>query len=408
VKGSWHANSKPSAGTESDPACIEAEGIMKQRWTFLTRILCGMLLAVAGYGAGSILWPEVELQQLNFDFGVQHITVTRLLVSLSFAMFGFAIGYVMAPVVLWPMRVAAEELRKSPPARLLGATIGMGAGLLLSTLLALPLSYLPVPFGQWLPVIVAITLAYFGATLGANSPELLLLGPFRRFLTEGLLGEADGRAYLLLDTSVIIDGRVADVAETGFLDRTLLVPRFVLAELQQIADSADSLRRNRGRRGLEVLNRLQQSRVATVEITDRDPLTSSDVDRKLLRLAEELSCPVMTNDYNLNRVAEIQGLRVLNLNELANAVKTLLLPGEHLEVEIIQEGKEHGQGVGYLDDGTMIVVEDGREHIGAAREVVVTRVLQTVAGRMIFAVLEGRPEQAAAPTRPYRERAAAE
>jgi uncharacterized protein YacL len=258
--------------------------------------------------------------------------------------------------------------------------------------LALPLSYLPVPFGQWLPVIVAITLAYFGATLGASSPELLLLGPFRRFLADGMAGEGDGQGYILLDTSVIIDGRVADVAETGFLDRTLLVPRFVLAELQQIADSADGLRRNRGRRGLEILNRLQQSHVVTVEITDRDPLASSDVDQKLMRLAEELSCPVMTNDYNLNRVAEIQGLRVLNLNELANAVKTLLLPGERLEVEIMQEGKEHGQGVAYLDDGTMIVIEDGRAHIGSARAVIVTRVLQTVAGRMIFAVLDTRSE----------------
>jgi uncharacterized protein YacL len=184
---------------------------------------------------------------------------------------------------------------------------------------------------------------------------------------------------------VLIDGRVADVAESGFLDSTLLVPRFVLNELQQIADSPDAMRRNRGRRGLEVLNRLQQSDVVNVELSEHDVGGIDDVDRKLVRLADELGCPIMTNDYNLNRVAEIQGIRALNLNELANAVKTIVLPGESLDVRIIQEGKEQGQGVGYLEDGTMVVVEQGREHLDEQLHVTVTRVLQTVAGRMIFA-----------------------
>jgi uncharacterized protein YacL len=373
---------------------------MEYRWTFWTRILGALTLAVAGYGAGRVLWPDADIAPLSVSMGghIQTITITRLLVSVSFSLFGFAIGYVLAPVLLRPLRNAADELQETPPAKVIGAALGLSFGLLLSALLALPLSALPDPFGQFLPFFVALALAYFGATLGSSDPDTYLVGPLRRLAPDRgtpTKGHAD---YILLDTSVVIDGRVADVAETGFLDATLLVPRFVLAELQQVADSADALRRNRGRRGLEVLNRLQQSQIARVEISDREPGITGDVDRKLMHLAEELGCPIMTNDYNLNRVAEIQGLRVLNLNELANAVKTLLLPGERLDVGIIQEGKETGQGVGYLDDGTMIVVEEGREHIGSVIPVTVTRVLQTVAGRMIFAL----PEAARSP----RERSA--
>jgi uncharacterized protein YacL len=242
--------------------------------------------------------------------------------------------------------------------------------------------------GRILPFGVALAFGYLGVAVVGSNPDAYL------GLLRGIFGRSDAAAeagdFILLDTSVIIDGRIADVAETGFLDAILLVPRFVLGELQEIADSSDTLRRNRGRRGLEILNRLQQSEVVTVEITDRDVQGVRDVDRKLVRLAEQLSCPIMTNDYNLNRVAEIQGIRVLNLNELANSVKTLLLPGEELEVRIIQEGKEQGQGVGYLEDGTMVVVDQGRRHIDETLPVTVTRVLQTVAGRMIFATIGAR------------------
>jgi uncharacterized protein YacL len=367
------------------------------RLTFWTRMVTALTLAIAGYGAGRVLWPELEVQKLEFGaLGIQTITLTRLLVSVSFALFGAAFGYVLAPAMLRPLRAVAGELQDTPPANLMSATLGMAFGLFLSVLVALPVSELPSPFGEFLPFFFAAALAYFGASIGGSDPETYLIGPFRRFLGESGRDGSHGR-YVLLDTSVIIDGRITDVAETGFVDRILLVPRFVLAELQQIADSPDTLRRNRGRRGLEVLNRLQQSQVVAVEISDLDPMPGGDVDRNLMRLAEELDCPIMTNDYNLNRVAEIQGLQVLNLNSLANAVKTLLLPGEHMEVEIIQEGKEAGQGVGYLEDGTMIVVEDGREHIGKLVPVTVTRVLQTVAGRMIFSVLEAHPDLARAP-----------
>ena len=367
---------------------------MSRRWTFWTRLLGAVAFAIAGYGAGSALWPEFELSQLEVDLGfsVQTITLTRIMVSVSFAMFGFALGYVFAPLLFRPLQAVARELQQIPPKQLVGAAVGLGFGLLLSALLAIPLAMLPAPFSQFVPFLVAITLAYLGASIGAHDPDTYLRPLF------GLFGNHDSSeetaktpdsAYVILDTSVIIDGRVADVAETGFICRSLLVPRFVLTELQQIADSADALRRNRGRRGLEILNQLQRSPAVQVKITEREP-TGGDVDDQLVQLAEELGCPIMTNDYNLNRVAEIQGVEVLNLNELANAVKTLLLPGEELDIEIIQEGKEEGQGVGYLEDGTMVVVEGGRDHIGSRIDITVTRVLQTVAGRMIFAQPAGR------------------
>jgi len=353
---------------------------MSRRWNLFIRVAGGIALAVAGFQAGAVLVDT------PLGAGVregQAAVVVSLLVAISLALFGFALGYLLTPIALRPLDVAYRELRDIPPVQLAGALIGLALGLLLSTLVALPLSFLPSPFGSFLPFVAAIAFGYLGTATVGNNPAAYL----------GVVGSVlNGRGdtttgAVLLDTSVIIDGRVADVAETGFLGERMLVPRFVLGELQAIADSADTLRRNRGRRGLEVLNRLQHSKVVTVEILDQDVSGAPDVDRKLVRLAERLGCPVMTNDYNLNRVAEIEGIAVLNLNELANAVKTLMLPGEQIEVHLIQEGKEFGQGVGYLEDGTMVVVEHGHDHIDDTLPVTVTRVLQTVAGRMIFAQL---------------------
>jgi uncharacterized protein YacL len=193
---------------------------------------------------------------------------------------------------------------------------------------------------------------------------------------------------ILMDTSVIIDGRIADIARTGFLTGTLIIPRFILNELQYIADSPDSMRRQRGRRGMEIISQLQKVSTMLVRISDMDVEGVHEVDDKLVILARQLRCPILTNDYNLNRVAELQGVPVLNVNEVANAVKSVLLPGEALSVKIIQEGKESGQGVGFLDDGTMVVVEAGRNMLMEETSVIVTKVLQTAAGRMIFA----RPE----------------
>jgi uncharacterized protein YacL len=202
-----------------------------------------------------------------------------------------------------------------------------------------------------------------------------------------------------VDTSAIIDGRVADISQTGFIFGTLVVPRFVLEELQHIADSADSMRRARGRRGLDILQRLQKEPAVQVEISDADAENVMEVDAKLVKLARQWHAPIITNDFNLNRVAELQGVKVLNINELAHAVKPILLPGEEMQIKIMQEGKELGQGVGYLDDGTMIVVEGGKTYIGQTVDVTVTRVLQTVAGRMIFAHPKQPPASSATSAR---------
>jgi len=238
-----------------------------------------------------------------------------------------------------------------------------------------------------LPLIGVFVLGYLGAvTALIREGDLvdLLLG--RLGSGEGMLEISDG--CLLLDTSVIIDGRIADIGRTGFVRGSLLVPRFVLDELQYIADSADNLRRNRGRRGLDVLRRLQDEAHVPLEITELETGQAQGVDAKLVELAKVLGCPIVTNDHNLNQVAELQGVRALNINELAQAVRTVVLPGETLTVQIIQAGKEPDQGVGYLDDGTMVVVGSARQLIDKTVTVVTTRVLQTVGGRMIFAQLE--------------------
>jgi uncharacterized protein YacL len=197
--------------------------------------------------------------------------------------------------------------------------------------------------------------------------------------------QASAKEQLLLDTSAIIDGRIADVSAAGFMRGDLVVPRFVLNELQFVADSSDGMRRARGRRGLEVLKRMQKESPMPIKIVNDDPEGSQHVDEKLILLAKQWNCPVVTNDYNLNKVASLQGVTVLNINELANAVKTVLIPGETLHIQIIQPGKENGQGVGYLEDGTMVVVEDGQHYLEKSIAVTVTKVLQTAAGRMIFA-----------------------
>ncbi|HEV2661742.1 MAG TPA: PIN domain-containing protein, partial [Ktedonobacteraceae bacterium] len=282
-------------------------------------------------------------------------------------------------------------------------------GLIISALLAIPLANLPATWGHLLPFVGAVLFGYLGVTIAVlrkNDIAHLFQGAMvarrtrererdeerERERKEQDAKEKEKEAaatpevlQILLDTSTIIDGRIADISQTGFIFGTLVVPRFVLNELQRIADSADTMRRNRGRRGLEILNRLQKDATVPIEIIDADIEGIADVDGKLVKMARNLHCSIITNDFNLNRVAELQGVKVLNINELANAIKPVLLPGEDLHIKIMQDGKELGQGVGYLDDGTMIVVENGRQFMNMTIEVTVTRVLQTVAGRMIFA-----------------------
>jgi len=242
---------------------------------------------------------------------------------------------------------------------------------------------------QTLSLLLYSICAYFGIVLG------LWKGPEFRAGDEGTLGLGMGQASSpkILDTSVIIDGRIADICETGFLEGPLIVPQFVLKELQHIAGSPDSIKRNRGRRGLDILQRIQKNADMTVCIVDHDFPQIREVDTKLVALGKVLKGKVLTNDFNLNKVAELQGVPVLNVNQLANAVKPVVLPGEVMSVHIMKEGKEYGQGVAYLDDGTMVVVDNAKRYVGKHIDVVVTSVLQTTAGRMIFTRLKEEHER---------------
>jgi uncharacterized protein YacL len=305
-----------------------------------------------------------------------------------FAMVGALMGLVITPFLTTrPVRAIRGMVAQVSAQTMVSGLIGLIVGLIVAALISFPLSLLPAPFGQLLPFIGALFFTYLSVTifvLRQNDILGLLRSRLATVIEEGGDGPSGGRS-VLLDTSVIIDGRIADIAHTGFIFGPMVVPAFVLAELQHIADSPDGLKRQRGRRGLDILNRLQKEPGIPFRITDLDVEGVRGVDDKLVILAKQMRCPVLTNDYNLNRVAELQGVTVLNINELANAVKAVYLPGEDLEVHVLQEGKEFGQGVGYLDDGTMVVVESGRELIGRTVSVTVTKVLQTAAGRMIFA-----------------------
>lgn len=308
--------------------------------------------------------------------------------AVAFGMVGMIAGLVLTPYLTTrPVRAIRKTLNQISARTLFSGLLGLVLSLVVSALLAFPLSLLPRPFGEVLPLFLAAVFCYLGISIFTSRQNDIyqVIGN----ITNRGQGEVpvEGRTSLrtiLMDTSVIIDGRVADIARTGFLPGELVIPRFVLNELQYIADSGDNLRRQRGRRGLEVLSQLQKDSAISVRISDIDVEGTSAVDDKLVILARQMRAPVLTNDYNLNRVAEIQGVTILNINELANAVKAVYLPGENLDVRVIQEGREEGQGIGYLDDGTMVVVQDGNEFIGKEISTVVTKVLQTAAGRMIF------------------------
>ena len=299
------------------------------------------------------------------------------------------LGFSLLPyLTIVPATRALRAVQEMSTAEFVTAVIGLLLGLLMGLLLGSPLSAFDPPLGTWLPIGVSLFLGLgmVGLTVAKRADLLLAaeaIGFVRRPDTEA--AGRSGDPHILVDTSAIIDGRIAEIVESGFLFGTLVVPRFVLDEVQKIADSPDTLRRNRGRRGLEILTRMQKDSATPVVIVEDDAPEVDEVDGKLVALAKRFSRAVLTNDFNLNRVAELQGVRVLNINSLANAVKPALLPGEELRVHVIQAGKEAGQGVGFLDDGTMIVVEGGARFMDSEVEVDVTRVLQTVAGRMVFA-----------------------
>ena len=338
------------------------------------------------------------------------------------ALLAASIAFLISPYVsVIPFRWLRDQIRGAAASDLVAAVIGLLIGLFISFLLGFPLSYLPDSLGRILPLVGAVLFGYLGVTVAVlRKNDLAHFFQTSIFSRRSRDEERDKDRHkerdkdrtssptpvtqILLDTSAIIDGRIADISQTGFVSASLVVPRFVLNELQHIADSPDAMRRNRGRRGLDMLNRLQKDTSVPIEIIDADVEGVAEVDSKLVKMARTLHCPIITNDFNLNRVAELQGVKVLNINELANAVKPVLLPGEDIEIKIMQDGKELGQGVGYLDDGTMIVVEGGRQYMNTTIEVTVTRVLQTVAGRMIFAHPKQNGGSSSASQSPFRQR----
>jgi uncharacterized protein YacL len=281
-------------------------------------------------------------------------------------------------IVLFEWRLRRVSLK-----RLIGAAIGSVLGIAGAYLFALVIrNSLPENHTQsFMQIMVMLLMAYVGLIVGANKGDLLNLSALG-----GIFGgeKQNKKSYKILDTSVIIDGRIADIAETGFLDGILVIPQFVLRELQLVADSADSLKRNRGRRGLDILQRLQKVGTVQIQIVEDDFPAVREVDLKLIELAKVYEGKIITNDFNLNKVAQLQGVEVLNINELANSLKPIVLPGEGMKVFILKEGKEYNQGVAYLDDGTMVVVDNARKMIGKTVDISVTSVLQTTAGKMIF------------------------
>jgi uncharacterized protein YacL len=343
---------------------------------FISRVIGGIVLAIGGALFGAyVATPEGEPPYWY---------------AAVFLFVGALIGLVLTPyLTLHPLASLRKRIRQASAQKLLAVVLGLVTGLMIAALFSLQLSLLPEPLNRILPFVAALI---FGGVfvmvfyMRADDIFSAIRGRLPSWSSDA--ESSTGRRPVLLDTSVIIDGRIADVSRTGFIEGQMQVPRFILSELQHIADSPDTLRRNRGRRGLDMLRRLQEESITPVQITDMDIEDAREVDDKLVLLAKRLHCPIITTDYNLNRVAELQGVRVLNINELANAVKALFLPGESFLVRIVQEGKEIGQGVGYLDDGTMVVIENGKSFIGSEVEVLVTKVLQTAAGRMLFARLE--------------------
>lgn len=308
------------------------------------------------------------------------------------ALLGFVLGYLFARYLIPALWSKVEEsFQRITIPELIIHSMGLFFGLLLSGIfvIAMPLDGLPSLLGNLVALLIIFAITGTASQLVSRKKEELL--NFFGNLSKGGEKGAKGRlpagkvSYKVLDTSSIIDGRIMDVAQTGFIEGIFIVPGFVVAELQRIADSSDSLKRNRGRRGLDILNKMQKDVGVSIRIYDQDFEDLSDVDTKIVRLAKVLGAKVITNDYNLNKVAELYGVPVLNINELANAIKPIVLPGEEVTIQVIKDGKELGQGIAYLEDGTMIVVDGGRQFIGEEIMVTVTSVLQTAAGRMIFA-----------------------
>jgi uncharacterized protein YacL len=350
-----------------------------------------IIITVIGFGIGF----QVMFLALYFNnyIGLFHLDYIPTLIieltgTLIFGIIFYFLSSWIIDVGLKTKEWIENRLQRTPMRDILYGFSGVLMGLLVANLFAR--AFLSIPWiGGYIPVIFNVMMAYLGGSIVIKKKEELsnlISSPI------GTLQKKKKNPTIInwvkpkiLDTSVIIDGRIADICQTGFVEGTLVIPGFVLEELRHIADSSDSLKRNRGRRGLDILNKIQKELDIEVEIYEGDFEDISEVDSKLVKLAQVLDGCIITNDFNLNKVAEFQKVQVLNINELANAVKPVVLPGEEMVVQVIKDGKETGQGVAYLDDGTMIVVDGGKKHIGETIGVMVTSVLQTAAGRMIFA-----------------------
>ncbi len=393
---------------------------------FFITLTLAIIGGAALFQASPFLISYINLEFFQIDTGIFRLTLASLVCILAGALIGGLTGFFISPYLIGKLgnftAFVEKQLSKMPINDVIAGAIGLAIGLILANLLGNAFSRIPV-VGNYIPIIFSLVLGYLGVRITikkrkeiANSfdfikeilhnreaakvekepavPEKIVEEPVpeenppieRAKVNLVKLQEHKNKNYKLLDTNVIIDGRIADICKTGFLEGTLLIPVFVLEELQYIADSSDTLRRVRGRRGLDVLQKIREDESnLEVEVMNVDFDDIQGVDSKLVRLAQKLGGKIITNDFNLNKVAQLRGVEVLNINELSNAVKPVVIPGETMKVQVVKDGKEPGQGVAYLDDGTMIVIENGHRYLSRTISVEVTSALQTSAGRMIFA-----------------------
>ena len=372
----------------------------------ILRYVIAILVGTAAYVGMDSLAPIIDpyLVSQFESFGDMSLTIARISVLIFGTLLGVIIGYLISSFILKQGLVIAKRLERIlthiPNQELIAGTIGLLFGLIIANLIGVAFNQVPI-IGPYIPIILSAIFGYSGLKIMARKGPEMYYNYVQQWGGEGTKKTSRFKMFSthksdkttstpkLLDTSVIIDGRIKELCNTGFIEGPLMVPLFVLNELQIISDSADATKRNRGRRGLDILKEMQDANKVAIEVVEDDYDDLTEVDSKLMRLALDKQWKLMTNDFNLNKVARVQGIEVLNLNELANVLKPALIAGEWIRVQIMKEGKEIHQGVAYLDDGTMIVVEDGKPYVGQTVEVMVTSILQTSAGRMIFARVDG-------------------
>ena len=372
----------------------------------ILRYVIAILVGTAAYVGMDSLAPIIDpyLVSQFESFGDMSLTIARISVLILGTLLGVIIGYLISSFILKQGLVIAKRLERIlthiPNQELIAGTIGLLFGLIIANLIGVAFNQVPI-IGPYIPIILSAIFGYSGLKIMARKGPEIYYNYVQQWGGEGTKKTSRFKMFSthksdkttstpkLLDTSVIIDGRIKELCNTGFIEGPLMVPLFVLNELQIISDSADATKRNRGRRGLDILKEMQDAKKVAIEVVEDDYDDLTEVDSKLMRLALDKQWKLMTNDFNLNKVARVQGIEVLNLNELANVLKPALIAGEWIRVQIMKEGKEIHQGVAYLDDGTMIVVEDGKPYVGQTVEVMVTSILQTSAGRMIFARVDG-------------------